>query len=249
MGQKVHPYSFRLGITNTWKSRWFSDKKYKEQFVQDVKLRRYLEEKLKDAGVARIEIERSQGMVRVIIHTSKPGIIIGRSGAAIDKLNEELARKFQGKTEIKVIEIRRPELESSIVAQNIAQAIENRVSYRRAAKSAIQRCMEIGAVGIKIRVSGRLNGAEIARSESFKDGNIPLHTLRADIDYTHYNAHTTFGVIGIKVWICKGYVFTPGEAGAIEEVERIVEQDVEDKPLPKRRRPHNRKNSGKKLDE
>ncbi len=242
MGQKVHPYSFRLGITNTWKSRWFSDKNYAKQFLQDVKLRRYLEAKLKDAGIARIDIERSQGLVRVIIHTSKPGIIIGRSGASIEALNTEVAKRFSGKTEIKVVEIRRPEIESSIVAQNVASAIENRVSYRRAAKTAIQRAMEGGALGIKIKVAGRLNGAEIARNETFKDGNIPLHTLRADIDYTNYRAETTFGVIGIKVWICKGFVFTPGETPALEEVERKVEQEVKDKPLPKRKRTHHNNN-------
>lgn len=236
MGQKVHPNAFRLGVTQSWNSRWFSDKNYKEFFIKDHKIKKFLVNKLPDAGIARIEIERSSDNTKVVVKTSKPGIIIGRSGAAIDQLREELSKKFEEKIEVKVQEIRRPDLEAMIVAQNVASALENRVSYRRAAKAAVQRSMEVGAQGIKIRIAGRLNGAEIARNETFKDGNIPLHTIRADIDYAFAEANTTYGVIGIKVWICKGLIFKSEEAGgAREEVERRVEEALDAKPLPKRK--------------
>lgn len=208
MGQKVNPVGMRLLITHSWPSKWYAkNQKYVKFFHRDLALKRVIKETLVDAGIANITIERSAKKVVVNIHTSKPGVIIGRKGAAIDDLKHSLEQKFQEKLEINIKEIKKPELSATLIGENIARQIEKRSSYRRAAKMAINSAIDAGAIGIKVFCSGRLNGVEIARSEFFKQGNIPLHTFRADIDYSKNTAFTTYGAIGIKVWVYKGEVF------------------------------------------
>ena len=206
MGQKVHPYGFRLGYTKNWLSRWYSKKNYQEYVFEDDKLRKWVKEKLYQAGISRIEIERPGNKVRLIIHTARPGIVIGRKGVEIEKLREDLKRKFQREFTIEVNEIRRPEVDAQLVAENIAVQLERRVAFRRAMKRTVGLARRFGAEGIKVYCSGRLAGAEIARSEWYRDGRVPLHTLRADIDYGYAIARTTYGVIGVKVWIFKGEI-------------------------------------------
>lgn len=212
MGQKVHPKSFRLGVTRSWDGIWFSKNNYVQQLKEDVKIREYLLKKLKEALVDRIEIERSRGNVTVSIHSAKPGIIIGRAGAGIEELNKDLKKKFyRGRRvnlNINVKEVQKPSLSARIVAQQIAFDIEKRMPFRRVMKMAIERVLKANAEGVKVTVKGRLNGAEIARSETIAQGKIPLHNLRADIDYASLWAWTTYGAIGIKVWINRGEVFT-----------------------------------------
>lgn len=206
MGQKVHPYGFRLGYNKNWQSRWFSKKDYPAYVLQDDKVRKYVKKKLYQAGVARIEIERAGGKIRLIISTARPGIVIGRKGVEIEKLREDLRRKFQTEFTIEVSEIRRPEIEAQLVAENIAQQLERRIAFRRAMKRTVGLARKFGAEGIKVACSGRLAGAEIARSEWYRDGRVPLHTLRADIDYGYATASTTYGVIGVRVWVFKGEI-------------------------------------------
>lgn len=206
MGQKVHPYGFRLGYNKNWLSRWFSKKDYPAFVYQDDQVRKYVKKKLYQAGVARIEIERAGGKIRLIIHTARPGIVIGRKGVEIEKLREDLRRKFQTEFTIEVSEIRRPETEAQLVAENIAQQLERRIAFRRAMKRTVGLARKFGAEGIKVACSGRLAGAEIARSEWYRDGRVPLHTLRADIDYGYAVASTTYGVIGVRVWVFKGEI-------------------------------------------
>lgn len=206
MGQKVHPYGFRLGYTKNWLSRWYSKKNYQEYVLEDDKLRKWVKEKLYQAGISRIEIERPGNKVRLIIHTARPGIVIGRKGVEIEKLREDLKRKFQREFTIEVNEIRRPEVDAQLVAENISVQLERRVAFRRAMKRTVGLARRFGAEGIKVYCSGRLAGAEIARSEWYRDGRVPLHTLRADIDYGYAIARTTYGVIGVKVWIFKGEI-------------------------------------------
>jgi len=208
MGQKVNPISLRIGIINTWDSKWYADRKnYAKNFHNDLALKAYIRKKLSSAGVDKIEIERSAKKVVVNIHASKPGLIIGRQGVAIEDLRVDLSQKFNENIQVNVIEIAQPDLSARLLAESVAVQIERRIAYRRAVKMSIQKAMEAGAKGVKIKVGGRLNGVEIARREFFKEGNIPLHTLRADIDYSEARANTTYGVIGIKVWIYKGLVF------------------------------------------
>ncbi|HUP65619.1 MAG TPA: 30S ribosomal protein S3 [Thermoanaerobaculia bacterium] len=204
MGQKVHPYGFRLGFNKTWHSRWFAGKQFSAMLHRDLKLREDLKKRLSHAGVAEIDIERTANKMRINIYTSRPGIIIGRKGAEVDKLRDELQKMTDGEVYINIQEIQRPELDSQLVAENIASQLERRVAFRRAMKKAMESAFRFGAKGIKVRVSGRLNGAEIARSEWYQDGRLPLHTLKADIDYGQAEARTTYGVIGVKVWIYKG---------------------------------------------
>lgn len=207
MGQKCNPNGLRLKITHSWPSSWFaSGKKYKDYFLQDVRIRRYIEKRLPDAGISKIEIDRSK-MTSVVIHTSKPGVIIGKQGAAIEQLNKDLQSTFGGKFEVNIQEIRSPDADAHVIAETIQGQIQRRMPYRRAAKMAIEKAMQAGALGVKIKVSGRLNGAEIARTELFKDGNIPLQTLRANVQFAVKHASTTYGTIGVKVWIYKGMVF------------------------------------------
>ncbi|WP_018675406.1 30S ribosomal protein S3 [Riemerella columbina] len=207
MGQKTNPIGNRLGIIRGWDSNWFGGNDYGDRIAEDYKIRRYLEARLSKGGVSRIYIERTLKLVTVTITTARPGLIIGKGGQEVDKLKEEL-KKLTGKDiQINIFEIKRPELDAVLVADSVARQIENRISYRRAVKMAIASAMRMGAEGIKIQISGRLNGAEMARSESFKEGRIPLSTFRADIDYHIAEAHTTYGRLGVKVWIMKGEVY------------------------------------------
>lgn len=208
MGQKVHPYGFRLGINKPWRSNWYATKDYPDLLLEDIKLRKHLKKALSHAGVSNVEIERSANRIRINIHTARPGIIIGKKGLEVDRLKEELQRMIGGKQiNLNIKEIRRAELDATLVAQNIALQLEKRISFRRAMKKSVVSSLRFGAKGIKIRCSGRLAGAEIARSEWYREGRVPLHTLRADIDYGTAEAATTYGIIGIKVWVYKGDIF------------------------------------------
>ncbi len=207
MGQKTNPIGNRLGFIRGWDSNWYGGRDYGDKLAEDDKIRRYLYARLSKASVSRIIIERTLKLITVTISTSRPGIIIGKGGQEVDKLKEELKKITRKDVQINIFEIKRPELDAKLVGDSIARQIEGRISYRRAVKMAIAATMRMGAEGIKIQVSGRLNGAEMARSEMYKDGRTPLHTFRADIDYTTAEAHTTYGRIGIKVWIMKGEVY------------------------------------------
>ena len=206
MGQKVNPVGLRVGINRTWDSRWFADRNYADLLHEDLKLRKYLEDRLKQAGVSKIIIERPAGRARVTIHTARPGVVIGKKGADIEKLRRELQTRIGKDVALNIVEIRKPELDAKLVAENIAQQLERRVAFRRAMKRAVQSAIRMGAEGIRINCAGRLGGAEIARTEWYREGRVPLHTLRADIDYATAEGHTTYGVCGIKVWIFKGEV-------------------------------------------
>ncbi len=207
MGQKVNPIGNRLGIIKGWDSNWYGGKNYADKLVEDVKIRKYLNVRLSKASISRIIIERTLKLITVTIHTARPGIIIGKGGQEVDKLKEELKKITKKEVQINIFEIKRPELDAIVVGQNIARQLEGRVAYRRAIKMAIASTMRMGAEGIKIQISGRLNGAEMARSEMYKEGRTPLHTLRADIDYSLSEADTKVGKVGVKVWICKGEVY------------------------------------------
>jgi len=219
VGQKVHPYGFRLGINKPWRSNWYAKKDYPELLQEDIKIRTYLRKALSHAGVSNLEIERSANRIRINIHTARPGIIIGKKGLEVDRLKEEIQRIIGGKqVNLNIKEIRRAELDASLIAQNIALQLQKRISFRRAMKKGVTSALRFGAKGIKIRCSGRLGGAEIARSEWYREGRVPLHTLRADIDYGTAEGLTTYGLIGIKVWVYKGEIFNvPGPAVAAEE--------------------------------
>jgi small subunit ribosomal protein S3 len=210
MGQKVHPYGFRLGVTKTWRSRWFAKQDYAKLLHEDIELKASLTERLKAAGVSSIEVDRPGNKLRITIRTSRPGIIIGRKGAEIEKLKGDLAKKTKREVFIDIQEVHRPELDAQLVSESIALQLEKRVAFRRAMRKAVDSALRFGCKGIKVRVSGRLNGAEIARSEWYLQGQLPLHTLRADIDYGFSEAYTTYGVIGVKVWIYKGEVIEGG---------------------------------------
>lgn len=223
MGQKVNPKVIRLGITHDWDSKWYAKKgTYKKLFHQDLKIEKLIREKLEAEGLSKIEIMRTQGKVIINIHTSKPGLIIGRGGEVIEKLKDELAKEFKITFAINIKEVKKPMLDAQIVAEGIARQVEKRISYRRVAKIAIEKSMEAGAGGIKIYLGGRLNGVEISRGEFFTKGKIPLHTFRADIDYASLPANTTYGKIGIKVWIYKGEVFKKDLADNLaQQIEEI----------------------------
>jgi small subunit ribosomal protein S3 len=205
MGQKVNPYGFRLGVTTDWKSRWFNDRDYKAQVVEDWKIRDYLTKQLERAAVSRVEVERTRDRLRIDLHTARPGIVIGRRGAEADRLRTELARITKNpKVQLNIQEIKQPELDAALIAQGIADQLAGRVSFRRAMKRAVQTVQKAGAQGIRVQCAGRLGGSEMARREAYREGRVPLHTLRADIDYGFREAKTTFGRIGVKVWIYKG---------------------------------------------
>ncbi len=207
MGQKVNPNGFRIGMTHMWPSTWFArGKKYRDLLLQDVQIRRYIMDKMKEAGISAIEIERGK-KTSVAIQSSKPGVIIGKQGAAIEELKKDLERRFGGSFEVDIKELRNPDADAHVIAETIQGQIQRRMPYRRACKMAIEKGMQSGALGIKVSVSGRLNGAEIARSDMFKDGNIPLQTLRADIQFATRHAVTKYGTIGVQVWVFKGMVF------------------------------------------
>jgi small subunit ribosomal protein S3 len=215
MGQKVHPTGIRLGIVKDHTSVWYADRKnYAKQLVTDLQVRRYIEEKLDNASVSRVVIERPAQTARITIHTARPGIVIGKKGEDVDKLRRELADKMGVPVHINIEEIRKPDLDARLVAQNVAQQLERRVMFRRAMKRVVQNAMRQGAEGVKVQVSGRLGGAEIARTEWYREGRVPLHTLRADIDYATYEAATTYGILGVKVWIFKGEVIGSEETDA-----------------------------------
>ena len=207
MGQKVNPISNRLGVIRGWDSNWYGGNKYGDTLLEDSKLRKYLNVRLAKSSVSRIVIERTLKLITITVCTSRPGLIIGKGGSEVDKLKEELKKITDKDVQINIFEVKRPELDAQIVASTIARQIEGKIAYRRAIKMAIASTMRSGAEGIKVQVSGRLNGAEIARSEMFKEGRTPLHTLRADIDYALVEAHTKVGVLGVKVWICRGEVY------------------------------------------
>jgi small subunit ribosomal protein S3 len=210
MGQKVHPYGFRLGVTKTWRSRWFAKQDYAKLLREDLELKDALRSRLKAAGISSIEVDRPGNKLRITIHTSRPGIIIGRKGAEIEKLKGDLAKKTKREVFIDIQEVHKPELDAQLVSESIALQLEKRVAFRRAMRKAVDSALRFGCKGIKVRVSGRLNGAEIARTEWYLQGRLPLHTLRADIDYGFTEANTTYGVIGIKCWVYKGEILPGG---------------------------------------
>jgi len=215
MGQKVHPYGFRLGVTKTWRSRWFAKQDYAKLLLEDLELKESLGERLKSAGVSSIEVDRPGNKLRITIRTSRPGIIIGRKGAEIEKLKQDLAKKTKREVFIDIQEVHKPELDAQLVSESIALQLEKRVAFRRAMRKAVDSALRFGCKGIKVRVSGRLNGAEIARSEWYLQGQLPLHTLRADIEYGFSEAHTTYGVIGVKTWVYKGEILEGGRKGPL----------------------------------
>ena len=207
MGQKTNPIGFRLGIIKSWESRWFSEKDYSKLLQEDITIRKFLKKKLSSAGLSKVVIERPAKLANITIHTSRPGVIIGKKGSDIEKLKKEIGNITEGDVSINIVEIKKPELDSQLVADNIAQQLERRVAFRRAMKRAVQSAMRLGALGIRVNCSGRLGGAEIARTEWYREGRVPLHTLRADIDYGVSRANTTYGICGVKVWIFKGEKF------------------------------------------
>ena len=206
MGQKVNPHGIRLGIVKNWDAKWYADKDFADNLHEDIKIRDYLKKSLMQAGVSRIETERSKNRLKITIHTAKPGMVIGRGGAGIEQIRTGLKGYTTKRVDINISEVKQPDMDATLVAENIAQQLERRIAFRRAMKQAVGRTMRLGAKGIKIACAGRLGGAEIARKEAYREGSIPLHTLRADIDYGTAEAHTTYGRIGIKVWIFKGEI-------------------------------------------
>lgn len=206
MGQKVNPHGFRLGITSEFTSRWYADKQYKAYVGEDVKIRKMMSKGMERAGISRVDIERTQGRLRVDIHTARPGIVIGRRGAEADRIRGDLEKLTGKQVQLNILEVKNPEVDAQLVAQGVAEQLSSRVSFRRAMRKAMQTAMKGGAKGIRVQCSGRLGGAEMSRSEFYREGRVPLHTLRADIDYGFYEARTTFGRIGVKVWIYKGDV-------------------------------------------
>ena len=206
MGQKVNPIGFRIGVNRTWDSRWYADKEYGSLLHEDVRIRGYIEGKLSQAGVSRVVIERPAKRARITIHTARPGVVIGKKGADIEKLRQELSKMTGGDVTLNIVEIRKPEIDAKLVADNIAQQLSRRVAFRRAMKRAVQSAMRLGAEGIRIKCGGRLGGVEIARAEWYREGRVPLHTLRAEIDYGTATAQTTYGACGVKVWVFKGEI-------------------------------------------
>lgn len=214
MGQKVHPYGFRLGYNKDWHSHWYAKKQFSEFLLEDLKLKSTLKERFNGAGVSHVDVERAANRLKIVIYTSRPGIIIGRKGAEIDKLKEEIHARTGREVLVSIQEIHKPELNAQLQAEKIAAQLEKRIAFRRAMRKTVEESLRFGAQGIKVKVSGRLNGAEIARSEWYLQGRLPLHTLRADIDYGFAEAHTTFGVIGVKTWIYRGDILDPKAAMA-----------------------------------
>jgi len=206
LGQKTNPIGIRLGITRSWKSLWYDEKNFSKKLEEDLMLRKYIRNRLPNAGVSQIEVKRTPKRITLTIHTARPGIVIGKKGSEVDKLKEELQRLTSQEIQVNIHEIKRPELDACLVAENVVRQLESKVSFRRAMKRAITATMRMGAEGVRISCAGRLGGAEMARREQYKEGRIPLHTLRADIDYAQTVANTTYGTIGVKVWICKGEI-------------------------------------------
>lgn len=217
MGQKVHPHGIRLGIIKTWDAKWYADRDFAKNLHEDIKIRREIQRQLAQSSVSRVETERSKNRLRLTIHTAKPGQVIGKGGSGIEEIKNSLKKITDKRLDINIMEIRQPDMDAQLVAENIASQLERRIAFRRAMKQSVGRTMRLGAKGIKIMCSGRLGGAEIARSESYREGSIPLHTLRADIDYGFAEANTTYGRIGIKVWIFKGEILPEKK----ERVDRV----------------------------
>lgn len=239
MGRKVHPTSFRLGIIRDWQSRWYADRNYTDLLHEDVQIRATVNKRLTNASLSRIEIQRSANQLDVTLHTAKPGVVIGKGGTAVDQLRKDLETMTTKKVKLNIEEIKQPELDAYLVAESIAEQITRRVSYKRALKQAVMRSTRSGAKGVKIRISGRLGGAEMARSVWEREGRVPLHTIRADIDYGQVHAHTTYGRIGVKVWIYKGEVIQRKGGDSLLEVDRPIATAA---PRPERdRRPDNRR--------
>lgn len=243
MGQKTHPVGFRLGIIRGWDSNWYAEKDFSEKLVEDEEIRKYLSARLKRAGLSRVVIERTPKRVILTLHTSRPGVVIGRGGAEVEKLREELKKLTSKDIQININEIKRPELDAGLVAQNIAQQLEGRVSFRRAMKQAITAAMRMGAEGIRIKVGGRLGGAEMGRTEQYLEGRVPLHTVRADIDYAEGKAFTIYGIIGVKVWIFRGEVI--GKPDLSPNVQAQRNQQTKQQEPPERRRRKRRGPRGK----
>ena len=206
MGQKVHPIGFRLGVIRTWDSKWFEERNYAQWLHEDIKIRAHVKKSLNHAGVSKVEIERAANKVKVNVHTARPGIVIGKRGAGIETVKAELQKFTKNEVFLNIVEVRKAEIDAQLVAENIATQLERRIAFRRAMKKAIQTAMKFGAKGIRVACSGRLGGAEMARYEWYREGRVPLHTLRADIDYGYAQAFTTYGTIGCKVWVCRGEV-------------------------------------------
>ena len=229
MGNKTNPIGMRLQINRTWDSRWYADTKdYGDLLIEDLKMREFIGKECKQAGVSKVIIERPHKKCRVTVHTARPGVIIGKKGADIEGLRKKLANMTDSELHLNIVEVRKPELDAPLVAENIAQQLERRVSFRRAMKRAVQNAMRMGALGIRVNVAGRLGGAEIARTEWYREGRVPLHTLRADIDYSHCEAMTPYGIIGIKVWIFKGEIMEHDPAARDRR-----QQEIQDGPTPR----------------
>ncbi|MEE9249541.1 MAG: 30S ribosomal protein S3 [Alphaproteobacteria bacterium] len=223
MGQKVNPVGFRLGINRTWDSRWYAEGDYASLLHDDLKIRDYLHSRLAQAGVSKVVIERPTKKARITIHTARPGVVIGKKGVDIERLRGELSRMIDGEVHLNIVEIRKPEIDAYLVAENIAQQLQRRVAFRRAMKRAVQSAMRLGAQGIRINCAGRLGGNEIARTEWYREGRVPLHTLRADVDYGHATALTTYGTCGVKVWVFKGEILAHDP---MAQDKRVMEQQV-----------------------
>ncbi len=229
MGNKVNPIGMRLQVNRTWDSRWYADTKdYGDLLLEDLKIREFINKECKQAGVARVIIERPHKKCRVTIHTARPGVIIGKKGADIEGLRQKIAKMTDSELHLNIVEVRKPELDAQLVGESIAQQLERRVSFRRAMKRAVQNAMRMGALGIRVNVAGRLGGAEIARTEWYREGRVPLHTLRADIDYAHVEATTAYGIIGIKTWIFKGEIMEHDPAARDRKA-----QELQDGPAPR----------------
>ena len=233
MGQKVNPIGYRLQVNRTWDSRWYADKKeYGDLLLEDLKIRDFIKEECKQAGVSRVIIERPHKKCRVTIHSARPGVIIGKKGADIETLRRKVAAQTDSELHLNIVEVRKPELDAQLVAESIAQQMERRVSFRRAMKRAVQNAMRMGALGIRVNVSGRLGGAEIARTEWYREGRVPLHTLRADIDYARAEGLTAYGIIGVKVWIYKGEIMEHDPAARDRRIQEVQDGGG---PRPQRR--------------
>ena len=241
MGQKTNPVGFRLGVIRGWDSNWYAEKDFSQKLVEDVEIRTYLEARLKRAGLSRVVIERTPKRVIITLHTSRPGVVIGRGGAEVEKLREELRQLTSKDIQININEIKRPELDASLVAQNIAQQLQGRVSFRRAMKQAITAAMRMGAEGIRIKLSGRLGGAEMSRTEQYMEGRVPLHTIRADIDYAEATAFTIYGATGVKVWIYRGEIIGKPDLSPNVAAQRQQMQQQQQMPAERRRNRRNRR--------
>jgi small subunit ribosomal protein S3 len=244
LGQKTHPVGFRLGVIRGWDSNWYTDGTFADKLVEDQEIRRYLDARLKRAGLSRTVIERTPKRVILTLHTSRPGVVIGRGGTEVDKLREELKQLTQKDIQININEIKRPELDASLVAQNVAQQLEGRVSFRRAMKQAVSAAMRMGAQGVRIRTAGRLGGAEMSRTEQYLEGQVPLHTLRADIDFAHATAFTIYGTLGVKVWIYHGEILGKPDLSPNAQQQRQQAQAAS-APPPERRRQRGGRDGGR----